>query len=124
MSFRSLRRYKGRLLVRLRSITGCSTVQDPRTCLGRLFKNLVSKVLASGDSAEQLLKVSQQYGKSKRPIFRQQSLTATEGPQARIGRKHLITSIPAVTYTIVSTSSGYKRAEWFDALRIDPHVKN
>ncbi|KAL8977082.1 MAG: hypothetical protein Q9205_007044 [Flavoplaca limonia] len=84
----------------------------------------LSKVLASGDSAEQLLEVNQQYGKTKGPIFRQQSLTVIEGPLARIGPKHLITSDPAITYRIMSTASRYKRAEWFDALRIDPHVKN
>ena len=57
-------------------------------------------------------------------MFRQHSLTVLEGPLARIGPKQLITSDPAVTYRILSTGSRYMRAEWFDALRIDPHMKN
>ncbi|KAI4172463.1 MAG: hypothetical protein LQ343_003553 [Gyalolechia ehrenbergii] len=64
-------------------------------------------VLASGKSAEKFLEIHKVYG----------SL-------ARIGPNHLITSDPALTQRILSVGSRYKRAKWFDALRIDPHVAN
>ncbi|KAI4174653.1 MAG: hypothetical protein LQ346_008214 [Caloplaca aetnensis] len=49
---------------------------------------------------------------------------SVKGSVARIGPKHLLTSDPALTQRILSTGSRYKRATWFNALSIDPHVKN
>lgn len=47
-----------------------------------------------------------------------------QGPLARIGPKHLLTSDPAVARRILAARSGYSRGPWFDSLRIDPRTSH
>ncbi|KAI9659587.1 MAG: hypothetical protein M1831_003668 [Alyxoria varia] len=46
------------------------------------------------------------------------------GPLARIGPNHVITNDPEVTRKILAVRSRYRRARWFDAMSIDPHIRN
>ena len=83
----------------------------------------LSKTLASGKSVETFVDVNKQYGNVK-CHKRDPKLTVTPGSLARIGPNHLLTSDPEVIRKILSNGSRYRRAPWFDALRIDPHVIN
>lgn len=46
------------------------------------------------------------------------------GPLARIGPNNLVTDDAAVMKRILAARSHYTRGEWFDSIKIDPHVPN
>ena len=46
------------------------------------------------------------------------------GPLARIGPNNLVTDDPAVMKSILAARSHYTRGEWFDSIKIDPHIPN
>ncbi|KAM0205756.1 hypothetical protein ACHAQD_012578 [Fusarium lateritium] len=65
------------------------------------------KTIASGNLSQILVDVNTQYG-----------LTA------RVGPNHLVTSDPELSRKILAVGSKWRRAPWFDAIRIDPRVSN